>query len=110
MDKHFAEIEIAGSAYPLNYSVRASRKFHELPKLADDSSVQEIYEQNLHYLFVLMEEGADYRKRFLGEPGDLELTEEDLLVYFSPNDTEQIVKAVRDAMTNLNQREVTAKP
>lgn len=110
MDKHFTQIEIAGKSYPLNYSIRASRRFTETAKLSDDSTVQDAFEQNVHYLFVLMEEGADYQKRFLGEPGELEISEEDLLVYFSPNDTERIVKAIQDAMSAGNQREVNAKP
>ena len=110
MDKHFTEIEIAGKKYPLNYSIRASRKITELPKLGDDAILQDAYEHNIHYLFVLLEEGADYKKRFLGEDGGFELSEEDLMAYFSPTDTEEIVKAVQDAMTAGTQREVSAIP
>ena len=110
MDKHFTEIEIAGKKYPLNYSIRASRKITELPKLGDDAILQDAYEHNIHYLFVLLEEGADYKKRFLGEDGGFELSEEDLMAYFPPTDTEEIVKAVQDAMTAGTQREVSAKP
>lgn len=110
MDKHFTEIEIAGKKYPLNYSIRASRKITELPKLDDNALLQDAYEHNIHYLFILLEEGAEYGRRFLGETEGLELTEDDLMAYFSPNDTGEIVKAVRDAMTAGNQREVTAKP
>lgn len=32
------------------------------------------------------------------------------MAYFSPTDTEEIVKAVQDAMTAGTQREVSAKP
>ena len=110
MDKHFTQIEIAGKSYPLNYSIRASRKFAEMPKLGGDSLMQDVFEQNVRYLYILMEEGADYRKRFLGEPGELGVTEEDLYNYFSPNDTERIVGAVDEAMKAGNQREVSAKP
>ena len=99
MDQHFTAIEIAGKQYPLNYSIRASRKITELPKLGDDAILQDAYEHNIHYLFVLLEEGADYKKRFLGEDGGFELSEEDLMAYFSPTDPEEIVKAVQDAMT-----------
>ena len=56
MDKHFTEIEIAGKKYPLNYSIRASRKITELPELGDDAILQDAYEHNIHYLFVLLEE------------------------------------------------------
>ena len=110
MDKHFTEIEIAGKKYPLNYSIRASRKITELPELGDDAILQDAYEHNIHYLFVLLEEGANYKKRFLGEDGGFELSEEDLMAYFPPTDTEEIVKAVQDAMTAGTQREVLAKP
>lgn len=110
MEKHLAEIEINGKRYPLNYSIAASRRIVGIGVLSDDATMQDSFERNVKYLYLLMQEGADFQRRFCGSDEELDLTEEDLLSYFSPGDMDEIVKAVQQAQGNGKRREVEAKP
>lgn len=110
------EIEIAGKRYPLNFSVKAAREFSErygglenIDKAFEDKSVNEMLDEVTWMLFLLIEQGAAYKKIVDGEVIDI-LTIEELEIVVGVPDLENLQVSLLGAMSAGMSREVEVEP
>lgn len=110
MHSRITEIEVLGTKCPLNYSVRASRQIAELPKLTEQSTVQDNYEHALDILFILMAEGVAYRSLTMGDTNLPPFAREQLFTAFTPGEMPAVIETVNRTIELGSQREVQVKP
>lgn len=106
MEKRLGKIEILGTEYPLNFSVRIAQQYNDLAgeKLTGFGADRRAIE----LLSLLLEEGAAYCRLVLGKeivPPSLEQLE----LIFTPADTPRIAVAIREALELGGMRMVAAK-
>lgn len=108
MDNRLGSIEINGTTYPLNYSMRIAQQYNDITE--EDIKGDFAYmERNLKLLALLMEDGAAYQKAFGGEPVT-PMSLESLRMCLSPVDSKKVSDAIVDTMYRAGVRRVEAKP
>lgn len=111
-----SEINIAGTTYPLNFSVKAAKEFSErygglenVDKVFSDKSVDEMMSETIWLLSVLIGQGVAYKRIVEGE--EIKgITADELEIVLGVSDLPDLKDQIMDAMLNGMDREVEVEP
>lgn len=104
------KVTICGKDYPINYSIRASRRLIALDtEIGKPEIVQDMDERTIKQLHVMMEDGAAYLEIFTGEKTDIPSLE-NLMIMLTHADCQRLVGKIQEAVLAGSGREVETAP